>query len=240
MVGEAEAPMNSKLSVGQLRNRVSSCVHLPMLFQLSPAVSDMWCGALATDDDTVTCILGIAEAVQPHVHSCAPTDAMMFGSGHFQDHRAVVLDFSTVEMTDPQVARQYRTAICDRQLLLQESVQCFSQQWWQATLCLPQGLTPNQSDALLAKWMRCGLSSVAPKTKKKPKQPWMDRATLDQVLSESAWRRQWFRLHQAMLCLKKKFWFCLANGSCSATCCGSSQHSVDAVLFGQCSGHSQL
>ena len=57
MVGEAEAPMNSKLSVGQLRNRVSSCVHLPMLFQLSPgAVSDMWCGALATDDDTVTCI----------------------------------------------------------------------------------------------------------------------------------------------------------------------------------------
>ena len=56
MVGEAEAPM-SELSVGQLRNRVSSCVHLPMLFQLSPgAVSDMWCGALATDDDTVTCI----------------------------------------------------------------------------------------------------------------------------------------------------------------------------------------
>ena len=25
--------------------------------------------------------LGVAEAVQPHVHSCAPTDAMMFGSG---------------------------------------------------------------------------------------------------------------------------------------------------------------
>ena len=66
--------------------------------------------------------LGIAEAVQPHVHSCAPTDAMMFVSGHFQDHRAVVLDFSTVEMTGPQVARQYRAAICDRQLLLQESV----------------------------------------------------------------------------------------------------------------------
>ena len=57
MVGEAGAPMNSKLSVGQLRNRVSSCVHLPMLFQLSPgAVSDMWCGALTTDDDTVSCI----------------------------------------------------------------------------------------------------------------------------------------------------------------------------------------
>ena len=57
MVGEAEAPMNSKLSVGQLRSRVSSCVHLPRLFQLSPgAVSDMWCGALATDDDTVACI----------------------------------------------------------------------------------------------------------------------------------------------------------------------------------------
>ena len=54
MVGEAKAPMNSKLSVGQLRSRVSSCVHLPMLFQLSPgAVSDMWCGALATADDTV-------------------------------------------------------------------------------------------------------------------------------------------------------------------------------------------
>ena len=56
--------------------------------------------------------LGIAEAVQPHVHSCAPKGVMMFGSGHFQDHRAVVLDFSTVEMTGPQVARQYRTAIC--------------------------------------------------------------------------------------------------------------------------------
>ena len=73
--------------------------------------------------------LGIAEAVQPHVHSCAPTDAMMFGSGHFQDHRAVVLDFSTMEMTGPQGARQYRTAICDRQLLLQESVQYSLQQW---------------------------------------------------------------------------------------------------------------
>ena len=110
--------------------------------------------------------LGIAEAVQPHVHSCAPTNAMMFGSGHFQDHRAVVLAFPTVEMTGPQVARQYRTAICDRQLLLQESVQCSLQQWWQATPCLPQGLTPNQSDALLAKWMRCGLSSVAPQPRK--------------------------------------------------------------------------
>ena len=57
MVGEAEAPMTSRLSVGQLMSRVSSRVHLPMLFQLSPgAVSDMWCGALATDDDTVACI----------------------------------------------------------------------------------------------------------------------------------------------------------------------------------------
>ena len=130
--------------------------------------------------------LGIAEAVQPHVHSCAPTDAMMSGSGLFQDHRAVVLDF----LTGPQVVRQYRTAICDLQLLLQESVQCSLQQWWQATPCLPQVVTPNQSDALLAKWMRFGLSSVAPKTKRKPKQPWMDRATLDQVLSESAWRRR--------------------------------------------------
>ena len=53
MVGEA--PKDSKLSVGQLRSRVSSCVHLPMLFQLAPeAVSDMWCGALAADDDTVS------------------------------------------------------------------------------------------------------------------------------------------------------------------------------------------
>ena len=132
---------------------------------------------------------------------------MVLGSGHFQDHRAVVLDFSTVEMTGPQVARQFRKAICDRQLQLQESVQCSLQQWWQATPCLPQGLTPNQSDALLAKWMRCDLTSVAPQTKEKPKQPWMDRATLDQVLSESTWRRQWFRLQQAVLCLKKKFWF---------------------------------
>ena len=57
MVGEAEAPMNSKLSVGQLRSRVSSCVHLPMLSQLTlGVVSDIWCGALATDDDTVSCI----------------------------------------------------------------------------------------------------------------------------------------------------------------------------------------
>ena len=36
MVGEAEVPMNGRLSVGQLRSRVSSCVHVPMLFQLSP------------------------------------------------------------------------------------------------------------------------------------------------------------------------------------------------------------
>ena len=57
MVGEAEAPMNSKLSMSQLRSRVSSCVHLPLLFQVSPgAVSDMWCGALATDDDTIASI----------------------------------------------------------------------------------------------------------------------------------------------------------------------------------------
>ena len=160
----------------------------------------------------------------------------MFGSGHFQDHRAVVLDFSTVEMTGPQVARQYRTAICDRHrsqsMLVAAKV---------ANDTFTTGLTQNQSDALLAKWMRCGLSSLAPKTKKKPKQPWMDRAALDQVLSESAWRRQWLRLQQAMLCLKKKFWFfCLANGCCPAPCCGGSQHSVDAVVFGQCSGHSQL
>ena len=32
------------------------CIY-PCIFQLSPgAVSDMWCGALATDDDTVACI----------------------------------------------------------------------------------------------------------------------------------------------------------------------------------------
>ena len=30
-----------------------------------------------------------------------PTDAMMFGSGHFEDHREVVLETSTVEMTGP-------------------------------------------------------------------------------------------------------------------------------------------
>ena len=69
----------------------------------------------------------------------------------------------------------------------------FSQQWWQGTSRLPQSLNPNQSDALLAKWMRCGLSSVAPQSRKKPKQPWMDRTTLDQVISESVWRRQLFK-----------------------------------------------
>ena len=96
--------------------------------------------------------LGIAEAVQPHVHFCAPTDVMMFGSGHFQEHRAVVLDFSTVEMTNPQVARQYRAAICDRQLLLQESVQCSLQQWWQATPRLPTRPHPEPK--------RCALGEV--------------------------------------------------------------------------------
>ena len=37
---------------------------------------------------------GIADTVQPQVHSCAPTDALLLGSWHFQDHRAVVLEFS--------------------------------------------------------------------------------------------------------------------------------------------------
>ena len=115
-----------------------------------------------------------------------PTDAMMLGSGHFQDHRAVVLDFSNVEMTGPQVARQYRTAICDRQLLLQKSVQCSLQQWWQATPGLPQA---SPRIKVMRSW-RSGCVVVSapwhPQTKKKPKQPWMDRATLDQVLSESS------------------------------------------------------
>ena len=31
--------------------------------------------------------LGIADTVQPQVHTCAPTVALLLGSGHFQDHR---------------------------------------------------------------------------------------------------------------------------------------------------------
>ena len=57
---------------------------------------------------------------------------------------------------------KYRPAICDRQLLAQESVQCLLQQWWQATPLPPTGLTPNRSEALLAKWMRYRLRCVAP------------------------------------------------------------------------------
>ena len=64
-------------------------------------------------------------------------------------------------------------------------------------------LRPSVSGEVDALWSQLR----APQTKKQPKQPWMDRATVDQVLSESAWRRQWFRLQQAMLCLKQKFWF---------------------------------
>ena len=37
-----EAPKDSAISVGQLRRGVSSCVHLPMFFQLAQrAVSDL-------------------------------------------------------------------------------------------------------------------------------------------------------------------------------------------------------
>ena len=89
--------------------------------------------------------LGLAEAVQPSIHFCAHTD---------QDHRAAVMEFSN-----------YRPAICDLQLLAQESVQCLLQQWWLATPLLPTGLTPNQGEALLAKWMRHGLRCVAPQSK---------------------------------------------------------------------------
>ena len=92
----------------------------------------------------------IAEAVQPRIHSRAPTDAFLFGSGHFQDHRAVVVvEFSTVATTSLQVTNDYWPAICDRQPLAQESAQCLLQQWWQATPLLPTGLTPNQREALL-------------------------------------------------------------------------------------------
>ena len=35
----------------------------------------------------------------------------------------------------------------------------------------------------------------------------MDHSTLVKVIEESAWRRQWFRLQYATLCLKKAFWF---------------------------------
>ena len=114
-------------------------------------------------------LLGIAEAVQPQIHSCAPTDAFLFGSGHFQDHRAVVMEFSPVATTSLQVTNDCRPAICDRQLLAQESVQCLLQQWWQATPLKPTGLTPNQGEALLAKWMRHGLRCVAPQSKQKPR-----------------------------------------------------------------------
>ena len=52
---DGEAPKDSAISVGQLRSRFSSCLHLPMLFQLAPqAVSDLLREAQATDEDTVS------------------------------------------------------------------------------------------------------------------------------------------------------------------------------------------
>ena len=48
---------DSAISVGHLRSRVSSYLHLPMLFQLAPqAVSDLLREAHATDEDTVSCV----------------------------------------------------------------------------------------------------------------------------------------------------------------------------------------
>ena len=49
-------PRTAQFSVGQLRSRVSSCLHLPTLFQLVPqAVSDLLRDAQATDENTVSC-----------------------------------------------------------------------------------------------------------------------------------------------------------------------------------------
>ena len=70
----------------------------------------------------------------------------------------------------------------------------------------PTGLTPNQGEALWAKWMCCGLRCVAPQSEQRPREPWMDSSTLHKVMEESAWRRQWFRLQHATLSLKKVFW----------------------------------
>ena len=108
--------------------------------------------------------VGIAEAAQPQVHSCAPTYSFLLGSEHFQDHFAVMLEFSTAMSTNLQVAHECRPAVCDRELLAQESVQSSFQQWWQATPLPPTGLTPNQGEALLARWMRHGLSCGMPKS----------------------------------------------------------------------------
>ena len=84
-------------------------------------------GSLRKESNIALPFLGISEAVQLQIHACAPTDAFLFGSGHFQDHRAVVIEFSTVATTSLQVTHDYRPAICDRQLPVQESVQCLLQ-----------------------------------------------------------------------------------------------------------------
>ena len=52
---DGEAPRDGTINVGELRSRVSSCVHLPMLSQLAPqAVKDLLHEAKASDDDTVS------------------------------------------------------------------------------------------------------------------------------------------------------------------------------------------
>ena len=106
-------------------------------------------GILRTEPNIALTFSTLRKQCSPGIHSCAPTDAFLFGSGHFQDHRAVVMEFSTVATTSLQVTNEYKPAICYRQPLAQESAQCLLQQWWQATPLLPTGLTPKQGEALL-------------------------------------------------------------------------------------------
>ena len=140
---------------------------------------------------------GIAEAVQLQVHSCVPTNALLFGSGHFQDHREVVLEFSTVVSTSLRVTHDYRPAPCAGV----------------SPMLAPAMVAGNTlaTDALPRTKVRHfwpnGLIGATPHSKQKPRQPWMDRSSLGKVMVESAWRRQWFRLLHATLSLKKTFWF---------------------------------
>ena len=102
----------------------------------------------------------------------------------------------------------------------------------QATLLQPTGLTPTKVRLVFPKWMRYGLSCIAPQSKQKPRQPWMDRSTLDKVTQESAWKRQWFRLQHATLSLKKTFWFRPWKTGVAPL-----QVGLMTLLHGQCAGH---
>ena len=69
----------------------------------------------------------------------------------------------------------------------------------------------------------------------------MDHSTREKVIEESAWRRHWFRLQHATLCLKKAFWFRVWQESAVPFQVAEGH---DTLLVhrehGQCAGHPEL